>query len=208
MKKIALIASALLVSGSLYAEPIKGAYVGLGAGSSVFNDGGVKDDLNDAIAPSKVGYDYADTGLKMYGGYQFNKVVAVELSYTNYGKYDMDYAGYNLELNPTAISVAVNVGYNLGSNGQYRPFVIAGVSSVSFGENGNLKAYDSDSVTAFRFGVGYEYSPVALKHMSFRVAYEGDFYSLIDANPNNDAGYSDTYAQSMSMLYVGASYKF
>lgn len=190
--------------------PVKGAYVGLGFGTSTFNDGGISDDVNAELARwglEEFSTGYSNTGLKLYAGYQFNKVVAVEFSYTDYGTYSLDYLTTNVyKLNPSSIALAVNVGYNFGSKSQFRPFAIAGLSSVNFNENGTYKFYDSSSTGALRLGLGFEYTPI--EHLGLRVAYEGDYYTLKDANLNNVSYLSDTYPQSISMVYLGVNYKF
>ncbi len=204
MKKIIAVLSLLLTTISLNAESVEGTYFGLGIGSSQFKDGGYKDDLNNYLSSTDVKYDYSDVAIKLYGGYQFNKVIAVEASYTKYGKYNID----TIELQPSSVAIAANVGYNFGDNAEYRPFVTTGISLLNFGDNGKIKAYDNSSEAAIRVGVGFDYAPAKLEGMIFRLSYEGDVYKLDDANPTNIASFSNKYTQSTNMMYFGLGYKF
>ncbi len=212
MKKTIALVSSILISSSLYADPSQGAYVGLGLGSSIFNDGGYSDDLKTYAINNgstiTITDDYSSQGLKLYAGYQINRVVGVEVSYIDYGTHTLKASTSTMELNPTSIGIAANVGYSIGENAEYRPFAILGVSSVNMNENGTIKAYDDSSTTAFKFGVGFEYYPVKLAGFGFRVAYEGDFYTVKDTNPSNIPELKDSYSNSLSMFYIGASYKF
>lgn len=212
MKKIILLAAAtLMVTASLSAEPAKGAYVGLGFGSSTYNDGGYNEDLKkyrDRVAPTVgIAENYNTSGYKLYGGYQFNKVIAIEASYTDYGTYSLDYTnGNNKEMKPTAIGIAANIGYNIGEKSEFRPFAIIGLSSLSFNDSGSIDFYENSTVAAFRFGIGFEYSPEVLKGLGFRVAYEGDYYAVTSRSTASE--FKDTYTQSTNVLYIGAQYKF
>lgn len=208
MKKILILASLLLVTACLSADAPKGAYIGLGFGSSQFDDGGYAEDFDDSLIGVAVREDYSDIGHKLYGGYQFNKVVAVELSRTKYGKHSLDLSnGYRMILKPTSIGIAANIGYNLGKNSEFRPFATIGLSSLNLNETGTLNIYSDDSGGALKFGFGFEYAPVKLHGVGFRIAYEGDFYSL-DTSDYSSFYFEDAYFQSVSIFYLGAQYKF
>ena len=208
MKKIIALTSSLLLSVSLYADAPKGAYVGLGFGTSVFNDGGYGDDINKGLKGTgyRVTEDYSDTGAKVYGGYQFNKVVGIEASYTNFGSQTLTSTnGNQMKVNPTSMAIAANLGYSFGESAEYRPFALLGLSYINLDESGEVEAYSSDSGMGMKFGLGFEYTPKQLKGVGFRVAYEGDFFSVTQYT---DGINEDTYTQSVSLLYIGASYKF
>ena len=103
----------------LLAKPVEGPYVGLGVGSTVFSDGGFSDDLKayaTRIGSTVTIHDnYNSSGYKLYGGYQFNNVVALEVSYTSYGKHSLELSsGNKAELEPKAFGIGANIGYNLG----------------------------------------------------------------------------------------------
>jgi OmpA-OmpF porin, OOP family len=83
MGKIRKIALVLLVMSGLIAAPQAWGqfYIGGSVGKSDFDDGNAVPDL---ITSGTV--DGSDTGLKIFGGYQFNKNLALELSYVDLGK--------------------------------------------------------------------------------------------------------------------------
>jgi len=170
-------------------QDVAGFYVGGGIGST-------------QISTDTDGYSFdSDTDgntLKFIGGYQFNRIVAVEVQYTKYGEVTpiVQTRGYNW--NPTTVSVAANLGYTF-QNG-LRPFATIGLSSLDLDESS--KQIDDSSATAFRFGAGLEYTPVALSGVSFRAGYEGDAFAI-------DNGYGNTDTSVLiGSLYVAASYKF
>ncbi len=213
MKKIITLTGALLISASLYADAPKGAYVGFGYGATAFTDGGFKDDIDKflhRVSPNvTTASDYDSSGYKLYAGYQFNKIVAVEASYTSYGSYTFDFSnGFHDKLDPSSISIAANLGYNLGASAEYRPYGIIGLSALSLHETGNAEFYSDDSGVAIRFGFGFEYTPRQLKGFGFRVAYEGDFFTMKIQDADSVPELQETYVQSVGMLYLGASYKF
>ncbi|WP_294962966.1 outer membrane beta-barrel protein [Sulfurimonas sp.] len=211
MKKIVMsVLAALLVTTCLNAESVKGTYFGLGYGSSIYDDGGYLDDLKrnrDRVSPSTgITENYSSSGYKIYGGYQFNKIIAVEASYAEYGTYSLDFSnGNNKEMKPTAIAVAANIGYNFGTKKEFRPFAIIGLSALNINDTGNVDFYDNNSGSAIRFGLGFEYTPEVLQGIGFRVAYEGDYFS--SKTPSNaDSEFEDSYFQSMNMYYVSVQY--
>jgi len=216
MKKMIMLASVLLLSINLNADAPKGAYVGLGLGSSQFYDGGFSDDEEDELysisSSSRSNTDYSSGGYKLYGGYQFNKIVAVEASYTKYGKYSIDYSNLGTKyadvvLNPTSLAIAANLGYNFGEESEYRPFGIIGLAYCDAHESGSYRLYEDTQNGAIRFGFGFEYSPVTLDGVGFRVAYESDFY-ILDTENKSSVYYEDVYGQVTGMFYLSAQYKF
>ena len=211
MKKIVTLATCLLLGASLNANDAKGVYVGVGVGPSQFDDGGLKDDDNAYLTRTAQTYRAADsydaTGYKIYAGYQFNKIIAVEASYTGYGEQSLDYSnGDQAKVSLTSIGIAANVGYNFGKKDEFRPFVIIGVSSVNFNKSGSLNYYSDSSTAAYKLGVGFEYAPSIFKGLGFRIAYEGDYYS-VKSNATAPE-FKSEYTQGDAMYYFGVQYKF
>lgn len=162
-------------------QDVSGFYLGGGVGSTHAN---FSTDSH-SYTPSTDG-----ASLKLIGGYQFNRIVAIETQYTSYGKVLNNWE-------PTTISLAANLGYTF-ENG-LRPFGVIGLSSLDL--NQKIKTLDDSSATAFRFGAGLEYTPAALAGVSFRAGYEADAFSI------ENAGSSDT-SVILGSAYVAASYKF
>jgi len=206
MKKIltsVLVASAL--STALFAGPnSSGAYVGLGYGTTAYNDGDyLKEELKIDNLETK------DSGYKVYGGYQFNNVVGIEAAYTDYGKFTAD---NDFAMASTAFSVAANLGYSF-LDGQLRPFGTVGLSYISSDYSNYPTSLDQYTLVtppannhgAFHYGLGIQYEPDALIGFGFRLAYEADVYAITIQR----TGASDkTYAQGLGTVYLGVQYKF
>ncbi|GLR74181.1 porin family protein [Aliivibrio sifiae] len=196
MKKSILLLA--LLSACSYANAttndVSGVYLGGGFGTTNFDDDGGFGSAN---------VDEDGSTFKLIGGYQFNRIVAVEMQYSKYGdlKVNGPYSLLHGTVEHSSISLAANVGYTFDSG--WRPFAIAGLGSIK--QSG--KAYglsDSDSGTSFRYGAGVEYTPKALGGLAFRVAYEGDLF-VVDSGSNN---IDDDYAMTIGTFYAGATYKF
>jgi len=210
MKTIVILITVLFIN--LNANTTKGAYVGLGIGSSKYYDGGYNSDLRDYIArvgsSTTTSENYNSTAYKLYGGYQFNKIVAIEASFTKYGKHSLDYStGTHLTVNPTALSLGVNVGYYFGDKNEFRPFAILGLSSLTFNETSSPTDGFNNTTNAIRLGLGFEYTPDFLENIGFRIAYENDYFNS-DNNFFSAPEFKDTYSQYMDSLYFGVQYKF
>ena len=83
MKKIVavLISSVALVGAAQAAIP--GAYVGGGLGESVIN---TPNPVNNAFTQQYVSHDKGGLGERVFGGYNFNKYVGLEVAYANYAR--------------------------------------------------------------------------------------------------------------------------
>lgn len=168
-------------------QDVSGFYIGGGVGST---------DVN--ISSGSVSYSPSTSGstFKAIGGYQFNRIVAIEAQYTSYGDVNSPLNSTD-KLEPTSLSLAANLGYTF-ENG-LRPFALIGLSSLDL--NPNAATLLDDNRTALRFGAGLEYAPASLGGVSFRAGYEGDAF-IID-----NVGYDDIDVL-VGTLYVAATYKF
>lgn len=196
MKKIVFLLA--LFSAFTHAnDDISGFYLGGGFGTTNYDDGGAFD--NTSIYTNE-----DDSTLKLIGGYQFNRIVAVEMQYTNYGDVTLSHVNstQKIAVEPSSISLAANLGYTFDSG--WRPFAIVGLGSTEF-ETKVQGLSVSDSKTSFHFGAGAEFAPKALEGLAFRVAYEGDVF--VEEGINN-YGYNEDYAMTVGTFYAGATYKF
>ena len=208
MKKIIYILTALLLTSALYAAP-KGAYIGLGYGNSDFADGGYQNDLNDVLRSAgssvRIDDDYKDSATKVYAGYQFNRIIALEASYTKFATLSLNATNQQkMELDPSSLALTANLGYSIGKDSLYRPFVLVGISSVSIEKTGDIDDESKKKRSGLKLGIGFEYTPKELKGVGFRIAHETDIYVLeedIDEKEN-------IYIQSLNLFYFGVSYKF
>jgi len=167
-------------------QDVSGFYVGGGVGST---------DAKLETIGTSYSVDTDGSTLKFIGGYQFNRIVAIEAQYTSYGKIGDATALNSWE--PTTISLAANLGYTF-ENG-LRPFGVIGLSSLDLNEK--IKTLDDSGATAVRFGAGLEYTPAALSGVSFRAGYEADAFTI-------DGGAASDVDVLIGSVYVAASYKF
>lgn len=196
MKKSVLLATLALASVSSFAnssEQAEGWYLGGGVGSTGFEVEGYETIV-----------DADGTALKVYGGYQFNRIVGVEMAYTSYG--DLNYKqGYaqagQTAASPTSISLSANLGYTFDSG--WRPFVIIGLSSVDL--DTKEVGFESDKGAGVHAGLGVEYSPEAIDGLTLRLAYEADVFE-VETVGYNTQDYTQDY--TLDTIYFGASYKF
>ena len=201
MKKLltAVTVVALSVSTSFASaaeQKVSGFYLVGAVGTTGLSATEADADIGPGKSDYSKGMDTSDMGFKLLGGYQFNRSVGVEGAYTNYGEFKAKHGGY--KVSPTAFSVAANLGYTF-DNG-VRPFALVGLSSFDLSESGGDQ-FEDDSATAFHYGVGVEFSPVALNGVAFRATLEGDVFAV------STTGYDDS-SIGLSMLSVGATYKF
>ncbi|MUK50324.1 outer membrane beta-barrel protein [Aliivibrio fischeri] len=202
MKRLLL--SLLISSTSFYAlandQPkVNGFYVGAGFGSFGYSEEDAWNDNNNNLLSAE-----ADgNSTKIYLGYQFNKIVGIEGTYTDYGTAKAKIGSYSMK--PTSISLAANLGYTF-KNG-IRPFGLVGMSSLDLNQSEELLTDDSGA--AFKFGFGVEYTPKALGGVQFRAAYEMDMYAVEYLDYQSGSGLTtETNLYALDSLYLGASYKF
>jgi len=207
-KSLTLSMAAALLSVSLYAsEDGSGTYFGVAGGWSGYkakfidSDYYIDDDESSGSSKSN-SIDDSDEGYKLYGGYQFNKIIGVEASYTDYGV--MEFKNYTQK--PQSFSVYANAGYNF-LNGQLRPFGLLGLGYLKTNQSRNL--LDDDFVTVHAGG-GVEYYPTVLGGLGFRAAVEADIHISSQTAVDETGNYysSETFCQRYTLLYMGVQYKF
>ncbi|ODY52442.1 hypothetical protein BBM25_11040 [Vibrio parahaemolyticus] len=167
-------------------KDVSGFYLGGGIGVTTVYD--------DSVWPYAVNLDSNDSTYKLFGGYQFNRIVAIEAQYTRYGDiFDKFEDAPRTMVKPENIALMANLGYTFDSG--WRPFAAVGLgrTELDFGSS-------SKAETSFRAGVGGEYSPKAIENLNFRIAYEVDTFVI-------DETYDDLTIM-LGSLYAGVSYKF
>lgn len=180
-----------LVSLPTFAAGIEGGpYIGAGLGVH-----------QDSDTDGGGNLDAESMGYSLYGGYQFNRIVGIELGYTDYA----DYESYGTKVfSPTSLSVAANLGYTFDNS--IRPFVLAGLSYVDLNAN-NSSALDDDSGAGFRFGVGVEYTPV--ENLTLRLISQADAVNVENfAYINGNKVRLSSQDVAFSTVTLGASYNF
>jgi len=122
--------------------PASGAFIGVGAGQSLFDDDG---------AFGGFGFDDTDTLLQISGGYKFLKYLAVEGQYSNYGTFSVR----GNDIDASAISVHAVGIVPFGTSG-WEIFGQAGLAIINFDAFGLV----DDSQTAVAGGIGVRFHPV------------------------------------------------
>jgi len=223
MKKVltTMTLGGILLFSTLYAEEVApvpsqpdGFYAGLGGGVSfnitLLSKGYYQDDTT----TYKTGdLSDSDFGYIVYGGYQFNKIIAVEAAYTDYGSFSdtapkvVQPGQATFDSDPSSLSLYANAGYTF-SNG-LRPFGQIGLGYLMVNGSDSLDAIGIDDSMSVRFGLGVEYAPAALSGFGFRAAYIEEL--AMDYSYNADDNGQDTSTLMMNfngMVYVAAQYKF
>jgi len=154
MKKLLpyIIASSIAAIGSTcFAENF---YAGIGAGRTSFDN----DLCNDVEAIPGVGpgsCDDSDTAWKLFGGYQFNKNIAVEISYIDLGDFSFDNTVIDIDADVDAFAIdAVGI---LPLNDMFSLHGRAGIARWDLNGDSNILGTTvdfDDNGTDFHYGLG------------------------------------------------------
>jgi len=200
MKFIVVILTCFIVFGIpiLADEEGRGFYGGIGFGSTAFEDDGFVKEEQPTV---KGDLSVKDKGAKVYLGYQVNKIVGLELGFTDYGSfYAEDYVHKT-----KSTDIAVNVGYTF-LEGTLRPYMLVGLGYIfnDFPHN-DVPSISINSLSS-HIGLGLDYTPVFTSGFGIRVAFEADGYTY-----GIEQGGTDTvkeYQQTLGILYLGVHYKY
>jgi OOP family OmpA-OmpF porin len=207
----------LALCGAAFAQD-EGPYVGAGAGQSKVKDPGSCSDLAGLFNP---GYSCSitdtDTGWKVFGGYQANRNVALELSYVDLGASKLSASGIaNLApLPPTPATVSgkitatgfsfdvilsapITEAFSVSARAGLFAWTLKtsvsatasnGITTASASQN------DSTSGNSFDFGIGARYD------FSRNVGVRVEFQRFTNVGDDN-TGKSDVDLISASLIYV------
>ncbi|MDB5998731.1 MAG: hypothetical protein JWP52_430 [Rhizobacter sp.] len=170
LMKSLIVASALVGIGA-HAE---GLYVGGSIGGARLTDSTV----------GGIGYDRSDTGGKVYGGYEINSNLAVELGYANLGKHDGPGGG----LKADGVFLDAVGTYPLGNN-----FSVLGRVGVFSGKL-DSDSLGSDRSTNWKLGAGLQYA--VNQNVAIRGEWERYRFDSFGGQPKSD------------LYTVGVNYKF
>ncbi|MDH5897574.1 porin family protein [Vibrio splendidus] len=181
-----------------------GFYLGGAIGTSGVDDGGMFDSLNVPVS-----FEAEDNTYRLIAGYKFNRIVAIEAQYTDFGDVVAKSPGRNdgFTWTPQIFSVTANLGYTF-DNG-VRPFGTIGLSTIDLdmkladGSRPSESGFD-DTGDGIRMGVGVEYTPPTMSSLSVRLAYEADAFDIED----NDNGHKTEETVVLDSFYLGAMYTF
>ncbi|MDF1877030.1 porin family protein [Sulfurimonas sp. SAG-AH-194-L11] len=203
---LALSTLALANNNPVPIQKVQGIYLGAGAGLSYRNYQDSTQTYNTSTLSD------TDTAYLLYGGYQLNKIIAVEASYRNYGSFSNTATGSiggvrTFTNAPESYSVYVNTGYTF-TNG-LRPFGQLGLGYTYFNTSSSSQDLGLTDGASFVFGLGLEYIPVELAGLGLRIAYVQDL--TMNSSYTADNHGKDIHIGRMNinaMFYVGAQYKF
>lgn len=163
------------VASPAHADPTKGFYIGAGTGITHFISSDIKDDIKDQGDDIK--FKGEGSPYIIYAGYQFNRGIGLELGYTDYAKTKAEINGQTVNNYDTSgASLSFNLGYSFDMG--LRPFALIGA--------GYIKAPNDDNVFASHFGLGLDYTPSFLRHLTLRAAYQFDGYTFKRENQEDD----------------------
>lgn len=191
------------------ADEETGGYFGIGAGVTMADmDGGAIDaDLATLGLTTRTTVDDQDFGFKVFGGYRFNRNIAIEGAYTNFGKFsshtDVLAGGSGTgkgEWTPWSLNVSGVGIIPLGET-----FEIFGRAGASFwnldfdftasGPGGTGTASESSSGVSGLLGAG-----VAI-NFGRRVALRAEYERHFDVGDDDTGGSSDLDMFSASMVF-------
>ncbi len=150
----------------------------------------------------------SDSGNLLYAGYQFNKIIAVEAAYTEYGNFSKIIFAKQYSQTPESLAVYANAGYTF-LNGQLRPFGIGGLGYLNRNQS---RAYDrlgfKGEFVTLHLGFGIDYYPTVLRGLGFRLSFSDDMYVESDYTYTGSTTETDSLWQNYSLFYAGVQYKF
>ena len=157
--------------------------------------------VNLACADYDLGCDKSDTGHKLYVGYKFNPLIAIEGAYVNFGKGTRGYtdSGYNFSESFESSGPIVAAAFRYAAHPQLNLVGRVGVSFLSTKYSGSSTYYWGNSSTTDEsvkgyLGVGVEFA----LNKSLRITADADFTT---AEVMNEKG-------SVRLLSVGLQYGF
>ncbi|WP_305816650.1 outer membrane beta-barrel protein [Photobacterium leiognathi] len=174
-----LLSSFAFASEDMAMNKYKGFYIGAGIGTTNYN---IKD-VGELSDDELTGYSSESDGMsyKIFTGYQFNRIIALEAEYTKYGNlkhtFEFDDEDFTVKTKRNSFSLATNIGYTF-DNG-LRPFSIIGISKVfdKHSSKDELNFKFKEKGGSVRLGAGLDYQFAGVRGLGLRTAYEVDLYS-------------------------------
>jgi OmpA-OmpF porin, OOP family len=194
--KSAMLAIALSLgyAGTAAAEEETGFYAGIGLGQSTIE--------NDEDG---IDFDEDDTGFKLFGGYQFNEFIAVELAYINEGEPNDSFtvAGIDVENEVEITQVSATAVGTLPFNEFFGAMGRLGFSYVDASFKQTASGFgttvdEDDNTTEVSYGLGIWFAP--RKDFLLRLEYEMTSAELFDDDIDADT--------DISLISVSAMYRF
>lgn len=168
MRRAILVCLAMILGGLTTAHAEGGFFVGVEAGRSESEI----DKTDFTFGPGTVRGDGKATGFRLSAGYQFNRYLAVEGGYVNFGEFSIDGVPYacgeedscTLDIRSESHGLLVNVvgswpfGEHWAVNGRAGLAQISGKTRQRDPENSSSSQSFDDESTGFVFGAGVSYA--------------------------------------------------
>lgn len=209
----ATVASALLATSTAFAAGAEHFYIGAALGGTTVKDAPSAAEFDSDLASigltSSSSVDDTDTGWKLFGGYMFNRNLAVEASYADLGELNIDsritapFTG-NLETTWEAWSLAVSavgiwpLAYNFdifGKAGLH--YWDAELKATATAGGGVGTGSDDDNGTDVLYGIGAAYN------LTDQFALRAEWERYTNIGDDNSTGESD-----VDMWSAGVQYSF
>src|SRR5712691_80519 len=195
-KTILVLMAAFAISVPAFAADTGGYLVGM-VGQTKFNQ-----DATDTTGLANASVKDTGTGIKLGGGYAFNRNLAVEAAYVDLGKatFSGTVVGVNVSGTAKASGPAVVAVGMLPLGNQFTLLGRLGVIDATVkadASGGGFSASDKATKVKTTFGIGVAYS------FSHQFAIRGDFDRYSKLGDSNTTGESD-----VDMISIGVVYKF
>src|SRR3954468_143142 len=186
---LGFLAATALAGPALAQAQESGAYAGLSIGQSKAKD------ACEGVPGSGISCDDTDTAWKVFGGYQFNRYVAGEAAYTDFGKAKASGFGVSAEIKSNAWEAVAVGAYPIGTSG-FAPYAKLGVYRGEVKLSSNVGVSAKETTTDLTYGIGVRYDFMR----NFAVRAEWQRY--------NDVGGGDVGKSDIDVISIGALYKF
>ena len=181
-----------VINVSASADEVKnqGWFAGLGIGASSYE--------------AEESLDTSDTVLTGFGGYRFNKHLAVQGNVVDLGKYEGD-GGVLNSVDLSGFSFTANGILPLGSNG-VELYGRLGLAALKYTQKFDLlgsELENSSTGDAIVSSVGFSYTPPTFQKATFQIEYINYYFET-------EKTYSDGEAESnnLGVFQVGAKFNF
>ena len=201
-----IVALAITASFSTLAaqKETNGFYIGVGAGSTSFDDGG----FGNSITGKTTTTDTESTSYKLIAGYQINRIAGIEGQYTKYGTSTTKIGSSKaFTTDFSSISIAANVGYTFDIG--LRPYALLGYSVLNSEiENSGKNKYfanKSSSMTGIKMGVGVEYAIPAVPALALRTGFD---WEAADIKVKDQKNKELSNVHTLGSFYLATTYTF
>jgi OmpA-OmpF porin, OOP family len=185
------------------------AYGGIGYAKQEFDDDGYFDGAS---------RDDEDNGLHVFGGYRFNRYLAVELSMRDLGEYSASGPGYAYSSEFTAVTIGAVGTLPLGD--YFSLYGRIGAGAVSLDERVSFSGgrdTEDDAGGTSTLGAGVEFRPMGKTGLAVRLGWESHFFTVetsrvVFVNGGGGFGYyyydEDEYDQRIDSFGLDIAYYF